>query len=277
MQPWLHTGLSKLCVVDLSDGRFESLATSRDREVTSRTTYFLSVHSYCCELDDGAIILELTTGTYVGVHAENLADLRASVQNWPTPRRTYGDTTLPASTTSDKLIADLLTRGILTTSPTAERRMTMKNAEKALTIAGQEAERTGVPIRHIPEFATALLQVSTHHKDKRLASLIDWLDRQQSMIRRHNDSGTSGSAMRLLASFFRLRIWFYTADRRCLFDSLVLAVFLTRRMIPCTFVIGVSTKPFLAHSWVQMDATVLNDTAENVQMFTPILVIGEAE
>jgi hypothetical protein len=59
-----------------------------------------------------------------------------------------------------------------------------------------------------------------------------------------------------------------------MFDSLVLAVFLTRHMIPCTFVIGVSVKPFLAHSWVQIGELVLNDTAEHVQTFTPILAIG---
>jgi hypothetical protein len=39
--------------------------------------------------------------------------------------------------------------------------------------------------------------------------------------------------------------------------------------------IGVSTKPFIAHAWVQSDDRVLNDTTEHVQMFTPILAAGE--
>jgi hypothetical protein len=45
-------------------------------------------------------------------------------------------------------------------------------------------------------------------------------------------------------------------------------------MVPCTFVIGVATKPFLAHSWVQLGEYVLNDTTERVQDFMPILSIG---
>jgi len=45
-------------------------------------------------------------------------------------------------------------------------------------------------------------------------------------------------------------------------------------MVPCTFVIGVATKPFLAHSWVQIGEYVLNDTAEHAQDFKPILSIG---
>jgi hypothetical protein len=77
-----------------------------------------------------------------------------------------------------------------------------------------------------------------------------------------------------LASFLWLRTWCYTAQRRCLFDSLVLSIYLTRGMVPCTFVIGVANKPFLAHAWVQIGESVLNDTAEHVHNFKPILSIG---
>lgn len=77
----------------------------------------------------------------------------------------------------------------------------------------------------------------------------------------------------MLNSFLRLRLFFYTAHRRCLFDSLVLTAFLTKTGVPCTFVIGVSTKPFLAHAWVQIGETVLNDTAEHIQMYTPIFSV----
>ena len=80
--------------------------------------------------------------------------------------------------------------------------------------------------------------------------------------------------MTRLTSFLWLRALCYTAQRRCLFDSLVLSVYLTREKIPCTFVIGVATKPFLAHSWVQIGESVLNDTAERVQDFKPILSVG---
>jgi hypothetical protein len=45
-------------------------------------------------------------------------------------------------------------------------------------------------------------------------------------------------------------------------------------MVPCTFAIGVATKPFLAHAWVQIGESVLNDTAEHVQDFKPLLSIG---
>lgn len=40
-----------------------------------------------------------------------------------------------------------------------------------------------------------------------------------------------------------------------------------------TLVIGVRAEPFAAHSWVQVDQVVLNDTAEEVRRFTPILAL----
>jgi len=258
-----------------SNDHRDQIATDGPPALAASKSYFLGVHAYCRELDDGAIILELATGTYIGIHAESVPDLRIVIRNWPNSQAIDRGVTRTRSTASEKLIADLLSRGILTTSPTPERSLTTTSPLRTLTITASAARRLA-PVMYIPQFAMALLAVTARHQDKRLARLLDWLHQRQSAVRRHGNSVTYAKVMRLLASFFRLRIWFYTADRRCLFDSLVLANFLSRRKVPCTFVIGVSTKPFLAHSWVQIDAVVLNDTAEHVQTFTPILAIGES-
>jgi hypothetical protein len=247
--------------------------------MTARPGYFLSAAAYCCEFDDGAIILELETGTYLGVHAESLPDLRARVLNWPNSQLSGGvpiQTSRVTTEASENLFADLLNRGILTTAQTLKRLPLPKSPTAALAIAGSTASHRWVPIKQIPRFAMALLAVVTHHKDKKLASLLNWMRQRQRLIRRNRHPVTADDALKLLMAFLNLRIWFYSADKRCLFDSLVLAVFLTKERVPCTFVIGVSTKPFLAHSWVQIGEVVLNDTAEHVQTFNPILAVGES-
>jgi hypothetical protein len=243
--------------------------------MTITTPYFLSAHSFCCELEDGAIILELATGAYVGVHAEYLPDLRISICNWPNPHGVDPGATCTITAASEKLIGELLARRILTTLPTPRRSCLTQTPSGALTITDLALSRKRIPIRHIAHFAAAFLRAVMRRKDRDLALLLDWLEQRQRAIARDATPGASNDAHGLLASFLRLRIWFYTADRRCLFDSLVLAIFLTRQMVPCTFVIGISTKPFLAHSWLQIGEFVLNDTSEHVQMFTPILAIGE--
>jgi hypothetical protein len=59
----------------------------------------------------------------------------------------------------------------------------------------------------------------------------------------------------------------------CLLDSLALSLFLARRTIASTVVIGVKLDPFAAHCWLQDETMILNDTSENASAFTPILVI----
>jgi hypothetical protein len=244
-------------------------------EVTARRTCFLSAHSYCCELEDGAIILELATGAYVGIHAEYLPHLRTRIQNWPDSHGSAQVTTNATITESESLISSLVDRGILTTSPAPKRSSTPPTPVVAMT-TGSAIQRSGTPAKHLMQFMMSLWTVSLRRRDDQLASLVGLLSQRQHLIRRVQRTATLADAKKMLVAFLRLRIWFYTADRRCLFDSLVLALFLSRKKIPCTFVIGVSTKPFLAHAWVQIGEFVLNDTAEHVQTFTPILAVGES-
>jgi hypothetical protein len=177
---------------------------------------------------------------------------------------------------SENVIAGLLARGILTTSPISKGALTIPAPQSALTITTAAAAQRRVPTMLLLRFAMALLAVTVRHRDNKLESLLGWLRQRQCAIRRDGHSVTPEETAKQMDSFLRLRVWFYTAAQRCLFDSLVLAVFLTKQKIPCTFVIGVSTKPFLAHAWLQIGELVLNDTAEHVQMFKAILAIGES-
>jgi len=60
---------------------------------------------------------------------------------------------------------------------------------------------------------------------------------------------------------------------RCLVRSLALFSILRNRGIAAQFVIGVRSQPFAAHAWVQYGDTVLNDGAEQVSYYTPILAL----
>lgn len=64
-----------------------------------------------------------------------------------------------------------------------------------------------------------------------------------------------------------------TSHDKCLHDSLTLVHFLASEHFYPQWVIGVRTRPFAAHSWVQAGPLVLNDVHEYVRGFTPILVV----
>jgi hypothetical protein len=238
-------------------------------------TYFLSAHAYCCEFEDGAIILDLNDDTYLGIDAAHLSNLRVRVGNWPDPGQGNQEIKCQDTGVSEGLISDLLARQILTTSPEPRTLTAAIQPGTALTIASSAMARRGIPITHVTRFVLAFLTVSMRLKLRGLSSVLGRFRQLQSSIPHCSNSIAPEDTINQLASFVKLRIWCYTAHRRCLFNSLVLSAYLTRGMVPCTVVIGVSTKPFLAHSWVQIGNAVLDDTAEHVQTFKTILSIGE--
>jgi len=141
-----------------------------------------------------------------------------------------------------------------------------------MTTTGCPASLRSVPVHHVFAFLQALLRVPLRGRRDKLMPLLGWLDRRQHLI--ESNSANLHTLHSLISSFRQLRIWFYTAHDQCLFDSLVLSVFLTLLKVHCTFVIAVASKPFLAHAWVQVGDMVLNDTAEHVQEFHPLLGVG---
>jgi hypothetical protein len=237
---------------------------------TTASPLFLSEHVRCCEFRDGAVILDLDRNDYLGIDAEQLYSLQSRVENWPRSSQGGGEVSPKNVSTSATLISDLLARGILTTVQTVKPSTLLGMPETALIVADVKYLRRRVPIGHVVSFVSAVVFVALRLRKNGLPPLLRWLRRHQSTIE-HGHAATSKKAQQGLASFLWLRTWFYTAQRRCLFDSLVMSIYLTKRHVACTFVIGVTTKPFLAHAWVQIDGAVLNDTVEHAQEFRAIL------
>ncbi|MBN3789099.1 lasso peptide biosynthesis B2 protein [Burkholderia sp. Ac-20353] len=52
------------------------------------------------------------------------------------------------------------------------------------------------------------------------------------------------------------------SGNRCLTYSLALALLLRRKIPNVTLVVGVRTRPFFSHAWVEVDGTVVNDAAD---------------
>jgi len=238
-----------------------------------QTEYYFSPHVYCCALSDGAILLDSRTGDYLGIDSQYLPALIANIADWPTasPPSTAGSTQQVER--SDQLMADLRKRGILTTTASSKPAVHLEEPLISLSAIGRTRASNNIPIRHIIIFIAALLRVLFMRRNDRLEPLINWLQWRQAALDRCSPTGIEHISL-LLSSFERMRVWFYTAKNKCLLDSLVLSVFLSLASQSCTFVIAVATKPFLAHSWVQFEQAVLNDTVEHVQIFRPIIVVG---
>jgi hypothetical protein len=237
--------------------------------------YYFSSFAYCADLDGGAVILDLRHDTYLGIDSRFVPALRAAILNWPNSSKSMVKIDPANKLTSERLLEDLLRREVVTPSPTCDRIDCVPAARETIHLGQSICGPTRVRLGEVVHFIGSLLKVLIENR-RGPVMLVDWLRVRQQELHK-SPLANADTAKPLLASFFRLRMFFYTAHRRCLVDSLALSVYLTKSGIPCTFVIGVSLKPFAAHSWVQMNEMVLNDTAEHVQTFTPILAIGRSE
>lgn len=59
----------------------------------------------------------------------------------------------------------------------------------------------------------------------------------------------------------------------CLLDSLSLSRFLARRGLGAALVFGVKLDPFAAHCWLQTADVIVNDGADTITPFTPVLAV----
>lgn len=233
--------------------------------------FYLSPHVYCGTFGDGAILLDARTGDYLGIDSQYLPALSANIADWPTaPPAVDSDRGVEKC---DELLADLRKRGMLTTTPSSRPTMHLSDPLTSLSAIGRTRSSNNIPMRHRITFILALVHVLVMRRKDRLEPIINWLRRRQASLDRRTPTNMEDMSL-LLSSFEFMRVWFYTANRKCLFDSLVLSVFLSLARQSCTFVIAVATKPFLAHSWVQVEQAVLNDTVEHVQLFRPLIVVG---
>jgi hypothetical protein len=86
------------------------------------------------------------------------------------------------------------------------------------------------------------------------------------------DAPASPALMRRAAAFPRLMA-FAPIQGQCLLRAFVLLHFLWRGGEDAHWVFGVRAWPFQAHCWLQAGPCVLDDAAERVASFTPILVV----
>jgi hypothetical protein len=84
---------------------------------------------------------------------------------------------------------------------------------------------------------------------------------------------TSVAELGAAAERFRAARRLIPMATNCLLDSLSLSSFLSRRGFKADLVFGVKLDPFTAHCWLQTSDAIVNDGADTVTAFTPVLVV----
>ena len=239
----------------------------------------LAAHVRARSCEGQVILLDLRSNRYIGVGPTASAVLSQSVKGWPSVRSDIDDSDLAPNSQRPidvgALTQRFLSEGLL------DRSALQRPAEESLVMADAslDFEDLAMPIetgaRHAARFLKAAALSALRLRYQSLEAIARGVSarRRRRQAGRESPSTASLVSMRTSAIVYeRLRPFLVTSHRRCLFDSLTLLEFLAGEGLFPHWVIGVKTRPFGAHSWVQYESTVLNDQHAHVRQFLPILI-----
>lgn len=235
---------------------------------TSPRALSLAPHVRACATGGQVILLDLRRGTYLGLAGDRLAVLAAGVAGWP-HRTQNGGETAPTGPAVDSVARPLLDRELL-----VERLVEpapLVELEAPHTALDTDDAIVSVRPKDVGRFILAAGWAAAW---LRWRSLLWIVETATARGRTNAKALCDFEALRhAVARYDKLRPLAFTAQDRCLYDSLALLLFLASEGHRPYWVIGVRTRPFAAHSWLQSGGVVLNDQAEHVRAFSPILVV----
>ena len=224
--------------------------------------FWLAPHVVACITDTAAVFLDLERDRYRALGARMHVRLGQLIDGWPVSNCADALEPVPHNVT-----AELLSTGILAPEQ-RPRRFQQSALPMKPTTCVLSTPTTTVRLRDAWTFSRSCYWARHSLRTRSLLDVaIELSDTKQAL-----EFGAT-DVRQQVSRFRALRVWSFSAQDRCLFHALALTHFLLRQRIPATWVIGVRTQPWSAHSWVQLDSMLLDATPEQIAPFTVILAI----
>jgi hypothetical protein len=234
-------------------------------------TLRLADHVRACHVDGQVILLDLQRNKYIGVSGPCLPALALAIADWPI------DATAEAGQADhegvDRWIETFGRQGLLAPSARMPHlHESLDSPTQSISLA-DHAPAASIPWRRLSSLTYATLITTRWLKRHSLSTIADMVATMRPPLSSPSADAPDADLRRAAAWYARMRPLVITSHDKCLHDSLALLRFLASEGLYPQWVIGVRTRPFAAHSWVQSGDLVLNDMHEYVRGFTPILVV----
>jgi len=255
-------------------------------------SFWIPAHVHVCTTTDGSVLLDLKRDRYLGLGREETELLAAVLAEWPKPRwESTPLRILPGSegekralSLCESLAGDgLLVRDTEFGSRSAERSESEnrrlregagQDMRREWISIGDELEALGrVGMRDIVNFLWGYLWVRGSLALRPFSATVESV---RALKTRAAISGSTWQVYRvaeLVEVFRRLRPLFFAAEGHCLLHALTLVKFLSRYDFHPEWMIGVTTQPWGAHSWVQWGNFLLDTNPEKVCGYVPIMAV----
>lgn len=240
---------------------------------TPMESYLLPPHVHCCDVDDGAVFLDLDREKYFALGRDEILALRRVVDGWSSGFGSEFQTS-EATDLGTSIAEQLVASGLLTKDRSLGKVAPTIRLDRldAIDFTGRDASDPPIAFQDVLDVGRAYLSAVLKLRFLGFRDVVRNVTALKSSSKKRFPMGPD-TVRRFVSVFRRVRCLYYTAEQRCLLDSLVIIHFLLRHGVTPIWVMGVTTRPFGAHSWVQFEGTVLTDPLELSRRFTPILVI----
>jgi hypothetical protein len=249
-------------------------------EALSAPAHFgIPPHIHVCVTATGSVILDVRRDKYLGLGRNETELLADAVAGWPQPLwpRNTCSPPLGILQATNELCKSLVADGVL------ESLQSGKEARVVPTFGamrgdwvsiGDEYEIRGrVTLRHIGNFLAAYVWARRSLTWRPFSLVVEDVSRSKRQRAREMDRRDLRKLAVIVDVFRRLRPFAFAAEGRCLLHALTLTRFLSKYQIYPEWVIGVTTQPWGAHSWVQWDNFLLDSNPEKVCAYTPIMMV----
>jgi hypothetical protein len=237
--------------------------------------YFLARDAFLCECRGHAVFLDLKNDRYLALPPEDLADLRSALQGVCNPQQdpmTLKINNGAVDGSAVELLCLLEKEGLVVRDRSRGKTFVSELTEEPHVSYWHE-EGTWPRLRrdHLVNFLRARALAATSLKLFSLQRVVHRVQVRKT-ARVECMSGMGPESLRsLIGIYYLLDPMLFISPNSCLKRSLAMIEFLACYDIYPEWVFGVRIQPFAAHCWVQLGATVLNDSCEHVKVFKPVM------
>jgi hypothetical protein len=251
----------------------------------ARATRFLggltiAPHVHVCVTVDGSVLLDLKRDKYLGFGKEATELLAYVIADWPRPRWSYSIGRLgskEAVAETGELLGLMAADGLLVADTDQFTGRTFASGDSMkrdwISIGDELEVASVVTTRHVANFVAASLWARGSLAWQPLWEIVETHRAQKACHSSDLDPAHMPEVAGLVGAFRRMRPFVFAAEGRCLLHALTLIKFLLGYGFYPEWVIGVATRHWGAHSWVQWGDYLLDTNPDKVCRFTPILVV----
>lgn len=232
----------------------------------------LSAHVFFCKTDTFCVFLDLKQDRYLCVRRDDIERLGSRLYGWSSDSSTAGHRA--AEEGLEDLARPLLDARLLTLQAGLRKPVCAPRVTRARRALSEAPRRRPWPFLNLRSSARTLCAALDAHRQLTSGQLERTIERARYRKQTgYADRSFDAAFIRARTTHFSEIRGYFPRSYLCLFDSLALVNYLASYRIFPDWVFGVRTDPFEAHCWVQHDDTVLNDTLDRINTFTPIMVI----